>query len=69
MRHWSFLVRLHLEAGRTLPMDPGIVVHQGEDTGRWLRAQRLGFDELTTVQQRMCEHILGIDPAGEDEKT
>ncbi|WP_310729567.1 helicase associated domain-containing protein, partial [Streptomyces sp. N2A] len=25
-------------------------------------------DKLTTVQQWMCEHILGIDPAAEDEK-
>ncbi|WP_310729523.1 helicase associated domain-containing protein, partial [Streptomyces sp. N2A] len=25
-------------------------------------------DKLTTVQQWMCEHILGIEPAAEDEK-
>ncbi|MFF3932815.1 DEAD/DEAH box helicase [Streptomyces hirsutus] len=62
------LVRLHLEAGGALPMEPGVVVHQGEDLGRWVRAVRLGWDKLTTVQQWMCEHILGIEPAGEDEK-
>ncbi|MFF8939288.1 Helicase associated domain protein [Streptomyces paradoxus] len=62
------LVRRHLEAGGTLPMAPGDVVHQSEDLGRWVRAQRLGFDKLTAVQQWMCEHILGIEPAGEDEK-
>ncbi|MFE5753790.1 Helicase associated domain protein [Streptomyces massasporeus] len=62
------LVRLHLEAGGTLPTSPGEVVHQGEDLGRWVRSVRLGWDKLTTVQQWMCEHILGIEPAGENEK-
>ncbi|WP_071828784.1 DEAD/DEAH box helicase [Streptomyces sp. F-1] len=62
------LVRLHLETGGTLPMGPGEVVHQGEDLGRWVRAQRLGWDSLTTVQQWMCGQVLGIEPAGEDEK-
>ena len=62
------LVRLHLEAGGALPMSPGECVHQGEDLGRWVKTQRLGFDKLSTVQQWMCEHILGIRPATEDEK-
>ncbi|MFI1328252.1 Helicase associated domain protein [Streptomyces rochei] len=62
------LTRQHLEAGGTLPMQPGTVVHQGEDLGRWVRSVRLGWDKLTTVQQWMCEHILGIQPATEDEK-
>lgn len=62
------LVRQHLKAGGTLPMEPGAVVHQGEDLGRWVRSVRLGWDKLTTVQQWMCEHILGIQPATEDEK-
>ncbi|MER6569891.1 Helicase associated domain protein [Streptomyces sp. NPDC001093] len=62
------LTRQHLEASTTLPMEPGAVVHQGEDLGRWVRAQRLGWDKLTSVQQWMCEHILGIEPADEDEK-
>ncbi|MGC5543737.1 Helicase associated domain protein [Streptomyces griseus] len=63
------LVRLHLEeAGGTLPTSPGDVVHQGEDLGRWVRTQRLGWDNLTTVQQWMCEQVLGITPATEDEK-
>ncbi|WP_449334049.1 Helicase associated domain protein [Streptomyces cynarae] len=62
------LVRLHLEAGGELPMSPGGIVHQGEDLGRWVRSVRLGWDELTAVQQWMCEHILGIEPATEDEK-
>ncbi|GGY51063.1 helicase [Streptomyces djakartensis] len=62
------LTRQHLEAGGALPTEPGVVVHQGEDLGRWVRSVRLGWDKLTSVQQWMCEHILGIQPAGEDEK-
>lgn len=63
------LTRLHLEAVRgELPTQPGVVVHQGEDLGRWVKTVRLGWDKLTTVQQWMCEHILGIEPASEDEK-
>ncbi|MFD5952052.1 Helicase associated domain protein [Streptomyces collinus] len=62
------LVRLHLEEGSRLPTEPGVVVHQGEDLGRWVRSVRYGFDNLTTVQQWMCEHILGIQPATDDKK-
>lgn len=62
------LVRLHLEAGGTLPTAPGEAVRQGEDLGRWVRAQRLGWDRLTTAQQWLCEHVLGIEPAAQDEK-
>ncbi|MFG3518520.1 DEAD/DEAH box helicase [Streptomyces bobili] len=62
------LTRQHLEAGGELPISPGVVVHQGEDLGRWARAQRLGWDELTGVQQWMCEQVLGVEPATHDEK-
>ncbi|MER6563989.1 Helicase associated domain protein [Streptomyces sp. NPDC001027] len=62
------LTRLHLEQGGELPTEPGQVLMQSEDLGRWVRAQRLGWDKLTTVQQWMCEHILGITPATEEEK-
>ncbi|MEU8746517.1 Helicase associated domain protein [Streptomyces parvulus] len=62
------LVRLHLDAGQPLPTSPGEVVHQGEDLGRWVRSVRHGWDNLTTVQQWMCEQVLGIEPAGEDAK-
>ncbi|MEU6475237.1 Helicase associated domain protein [Streptomyces massasporeus] len=62
------LVRMHLEAGGGLPAEPGVVVHQGEDLGRWVRSVRLGFDKLTTVQQWMCEHVLGIMPATGSQK-
>ncbi|MFF8392702.1 Helicase associated domain protein [Streptomyces sp. NPDC016172] len=63
------MVRLNLEAGGELPMEPGTVVHQGEDLGRWVRSLRLGWVKLTTAQQWMCEHILGIRPATENEKS
>ncbi len=62
------LTRQHLETGGALPMKPGDVVHQGEDLGRWVRSVRLGWDKLTAVQQWMCEHILGIQPAGPEER-
>ncbi|GAA4340631.1 hypothetical protein GCM10023086_76240 [Streptomyces venetus] len=62
------LTRQRLEQRGELPISPGAVVRQGEDLGRWVRAQRLGWDKLTSVQQWMCEHILGIQPAAEDEK-
>ncbi|MFJ9080338.1 helicase associated domain-containing protein [Streptomyces sp. NPDC102278] len=62
------LVRLHLDTGQTLPTTPGEVVRQGEDLGRWVTAVRHGWDQLTGVQQWMCEQVLGIEPAGEDEK-
>ncbi|MFZ4184429.1 hypothetical protein ACOZCG_25455 [Streptomyces pseudogriseolus] len=64
----SHLTRMHLEAGRPLPTEPGEVVHQGEDLGRWVHSVRLGWNNLTTVQQWMCEQVLGIEPATEDEK-
>ncbi|SES31063.1 Helicase conserved C-terminal domain-containing protein [Streptomyces sp. yr375] len=62
------LTRLHLEQGGELPTEPGTVLVQSEDLGRWVRAQRLGWDKLTTVQQWMCEQVLGITPAAEEEK-
>ncbi|GGV87462.1 helicase [Streptomyces griseoloalbus] len=62
------LVRMRLEAGGELLTEPGSVVYQGEDLGRWVRSVRLGWDKLTTVQQWMCEQVLGIEPATENEK-
>ncbi|MFJ9623334.1 Helicase associated domain protein [Streptomyces sp. NPDC101181] len=62
------LVRMHLDAGEALPTGAGEVLRQGEDLGRWVTSVRLGWDQLTTVQQWMCEQILGITPASEDEK-
>ncbi|MEU2264476.1 Helicase associated domain protein [Streptomyces sp. NPDC019645] len=62
------LTRQHLNEGGALPTAPGDVMHQGEDLGRWVRSVRLGWDNLTPVQQWMCEQVLGIEPATEDEK-
>jgi hypothetical protein len=62
------LTRQHLEAGGTLPTEPDTVVRQGEDLGRWVKTVRFGWHKLTGVQQWMCEQILGITPASEDEK-
>ncbi|MFE0256237.1 Helicase associated domain protein [Streptomyces sp. NPDC059010] len=62
------LIRQQLGEGGALLTEPGQVVRQGEDLGRWVRTQRLGWDKLTSVQQWMLEHVLGIEPAAEDEK-
>lgn len=62
------LVRMHLDAGQALPTEAGDVVRQGEDLGRWVQSVRYGWDELTTVQQWMCEQVLGITPMPEEEK-
>lgn len=43
-------------------------MRQGEDLGRCVQSVRLGWDQLTTVQQWMCEQVLGITPAPEDKK-
>ncbi|WP_329112861.1 DEAD/DEAH box helicase [Streptomyces sp. NBC_01465] len=62
------LVRLHLNAGQALPIAAGEVLRQGEDLGRWVTSVRDKWDQLTSVQQWMCEHVLGIEPAPEEEK-
>ncbi|MFI0169498.1 Helicase associated domain protein [Streptomyces sp. NPDC017095] len=62
------LVRMHLDAGEALPIEAGTVVRQGEDLGRWVQSVRLGWNQFTTVQQWLCEQVLGIEPASEDEK-
>lgn len=62
------LTRLHLAEGGRLPGAPGEAVRQGEDLGRWVRAQRLGWDGLTAGQQWLCEHVLGVGPAAEEER-
>lgn len=57
------LTRLHLEeVGSERPTEPGLVGHRGEDLGRWMKSVRLGRDKLTTVQQWMCEQVLGSSP-------
>ncbi|MGW0315442.1 helicase associated domain-containing protein [Streptomyces flavidovirens] len=62
------LTRLHLETGHLLPTEPGQVSVQGEDLGKWVRAQSFQWDQLSTVQQWMCEQVLAITPAAEASK-
>lgn len=62
------LTRLRLETGHLFPTTPGDVMHQGEDLGRWVQTVRNGWDNLTSAQQWLSEHILGTEPAAEDEK-
>ncbi|MFH8446893.1 hypothetical protein ACH4D3_37505 [Streptomyces sp. NPDC018026] len=62
------LVRINLDTGEALPTETDDVVRQCEDVGRWVQSMRLGWDQLTAVQQWMCEQVFGIGPATEDEK-
>ena len=57
------LARLHREAVGALPVGPGTAVVQGEDLGRWVRAQQAGWGKLSAAQQWMLEHVLGVEPA------
>ncbi|WP_405707979.1 MULTISPECIES: helicase associated domain-containing protein [unclassified Streptomyces] len=62
------LVQNHIQAGGTLPTLDGDVVVQGEDLGRWVTAQRFGWEQLLPVQQWILENTLKVAPAGEDER-
>ncbi|MGW7347647.1 Helicase associated domain protein [Streptomyces sp. NPDC054854] len=62
------LTRAHLDAGGTMPLEPGRVVVQGEDLGRWVRAQRLGWARLAWAQRWLLEHTLGLAPAAAAER-
>ncbi|MFE4687722.1 helicase associated domain-containing protein [Streptomyces sp. NPDC056721] len=42
--------RQHPDKTGSQPTQPGHAMHRGEDLGRWVQAQRLGWDQLTTVQ-------------------
>lgn len=61
------LVRM-LDAGEALPTEASEALRQGEDHGRWVQSVRHGWDKLTGVQQWMCEQILEMEPATEEEK-
>ncbi|WP_445070557.1 hypothetical protein [Streptomyces violaceoruber] len=54
--------------GEALPTETGDVLRQGEILGRRVQSVRLGWDQLTSVQLWMCEQVLGIESAAEDEK-
>ncbi|WP_326763661.1 helicase associated domain-containing protein [Streptomyces sp. NBC_01591] len=45
-----------------------MVVVQGENLGRWVSAQRYGWEQLLPVQQWILENTLEITPAEEDER-
>ncbi|WP_331750793.1 helicase associated domain-containing protein [Streptomyces sp. NBC_00046] len=62
------LVQNHVQAGGTLPEAAGDVVVQGEDLGRWVTAQRFGWEQLLPAQQWILENTLGLQAAGEDER-
>ncbi|MFC0602918.1 DEAD/DEAH box helicase [Streptomyces palmae] len=62
------LAQAHVQGGGTVPTVAGEVIVQGEDLGRWAAACRLGWDNLTLVQQWMVENVLGLTPAGEHER-
>ncbi|MGW5345250.1 Helicase associated domain protein [Streptomyces sp. NPDC004050] len=62
------LTRVHLDAGGRLPLRPGEVLVQGEDLGRWVRAQRLGWEGLGWAQRWLLEHTLGVTAADAAER-
>ncbi|MFJ8827714.1 Helicase associated domain protein [Streptomyces sp. NPDC102467] len=61
------LVQAHVAGGGGPPVAVGDVVVQGEDLGRWVSAQRYGFEQLQPAQQWLLG-VLGIEAAGEDER-
>lgn len=59
------LARTHLQAGGALSDQEGVLILQGEDIGRWVRAQRQEWQVLSTVQQWLLGEVLGIEPLPE----
>ncbi|WP_371099280.1 helicase associated domain-containing protein, partial [Streptomyces sanglieri] len=57
-----------LQDGGALPVAAGKVIVQGEDLGRWVTAQRHGWEQLLPAQQWLLENVLGVEPAGEAER-
>ncbi|MCX5103008.1 helicase associated domain-containing protein [Streptomyces sp. NBC_00439] len=62
------LVQNLLQNGGVLPVVVGKVIVQGEDLGRWVAAQRHGWEQLLPAQQWLLENVLGIEPAEEAER-
>ncbi|MFF1301032.1 MULTISPECIES: Helicase associated domain protein [unclassified Streptomyces] len=62
------LLRIHVKGGGSVPTEPGDIVVQGEDLGRWVKTQRLAWDQLPIAQAWLLENVLGLEPAGEDER-
>ncbi|MEW1699307.1 MULTISPECIES: helicase associated domain-containing protein [unclassified Streptomyces] len=62
---WQRAFRLaqhHANAGGVLPAEPGLLVKNGEDLGRWAAAQHQGFVKLAGEQQELLT-TLGIVPS------
>ncbi|GAA1343843.1 helicase associated domain-containing protein [Streptomyces sanglieri] len=57
-----------LQNGGALPVAAGKVIVQGEDLGRWVTAQRLGWEQLLPAQQWLLENVLGVEPAGDEQR-
>jgi hypothetical protein len=62
------LVRIHVAGGGSVPTVPGDAVVQGEDLGRWVEAQRFGWDQLQTAQAWLLENVLGLAAVEEGER-
>ncbi|MET8747184.1 Helicase associated domain protein [Streptomyces sp. NPDC004728] len=62
------LVQNLLQDGGALPVAAGKVIVQGEDLGRWVTAQRHGWEQLLPAQQWLLDNVLGIEPAEETER-
>ncbi|MEV5936692.1 Helicase associated domain protein [Streptomyces sp. NPDC052079] len=56
------LARTHLHAEGALPDREGVLILQGEDIGRWVRAQQQEWEMLSTAQQWLLGEVLGIEP-------
>ncbi|WP_406740637.1 Helicase associated domain protein [Streptomyces atratus] len=57
-----------LQNGGVLPVVAGKAIVQGDDLGRWVAAQRHGWEQLLPAQQWLLENVLGIEPAEETER-
>ncbi|MEU2133578.1 helicase associated domain-containing protein [Streptomyces sp. NPDC018352] len=62
------LVQNLLQNGGTVPVAAGKVIVQGEDLGRWVTAQRHGWEQLLPAQRWLLDNVLGIEPAEKAEQ-
>ncbi|MFJ5221155.1 Helicase associated domain protein [Streptomyces sp. NPDC088354] len=62
------LCRTLIENGQPLPTVPGETTVQGEDLGAWVRAQRLGWEQLLPAQVWMLQNMLHLSPADASER-
>ncbi|MFK8906241.1 Helicase associated domain protein [Streptomyces sp. YS-3] len=55
------LTKTHTDNGGPVPLAAGDVIVQGEDLGRWITTQRVGWERLSAGQRVLLE-ILGLEP-------